>query len=123
MDDHHFLVCLFGVSFLFKEGCSYFWTEGFLAYKLTQELSGTLAMRGEYWETGNAGPLPVCTGDPNPAIPDTLYRFAPLGLLANCGRVCGTVGGWSLTCKCKAGSDCCPIDGGVKEPVVGVVPW
>lgn len=84
-------------------------------------------MRGEYWETGNAGPLPLWTGDPKPAIPDTLYRLVmPLGLAGSGGRVGGTGGGdWScsLTCKCRAGSDCCPIDGGVMEPVVGVVPW
>ena len=28
-----------------------------------------------------------------------------------------------MTCRSRAGSDCCPIDGGVREPLVGVVPW
>jgi hypothetical protein len=88
-----------------------------------------LVILGENWETGNAGPLPICAGDPSPVMPDTLYRFAPFALLelVNGGRACGTGGGWSwscsLTCKCKAGSDPGSTDGGVSEPVVGVVPW
>jgi len=60
-------------------------------------------------------------------MPETLYRFAPLTFPVGGGRACGTGGGWSwscsLTCKCKAGSDSGPTDGGVSEPVVGVVPW
>jgi hypothetical protein len=31
--------------------------------------------------------------------------------------------GCSFTCRCRAGSDCAPIDGGVSEPLVGVVLW
>lgn len=30
---------------------------------------------------------------------------------------------WSFNCKLRAGSDCWPIEGGVREPLVGVLPW
>lgn len=60
---------------------------------LTQELSGRFVIRGENWETGSAGPLPPCTGEPKPAIPETLYRLvAPFVFPGSGGRVCGTGG-------------------------------
>ena len=44
---------------------------------LTHEPSATLVTRGEYWETGKLGPFPPGTGDPNPLMPETLYRLLP----------------------------------------------
>ena len=60
-------------------------------------------------------------------MPDTLYLFVALFELERSGgrapaAAAGGDGGWALTCRFRAGSDCCPIDGGVREPLVGVVP-
>ena len=66
-------------------------------------------------------PLPGA-GDPRPVMPDTLYLLFPLDCRP--GRTCGGKGPVaSLSCRFKAVSDwCARIDGGVREPLVGVFP-
>lgn len=59
-------------------------------------------------------------------MPDTLYRLLPpLGYGWADGRERPAEAGernLSANCRFKAGSDCWPIDGGVEDPEVGVVP-
>lgn len=59
-------------------------------------------------------------------MPDTLYRLLPpLGYGWADGRERPAEDGernLSANCRFKAGSDCWPIDGGVEDPEVGVVP-
>jgi hypothetical protein len=79
--------------------------------------------RGEYCDTGNEGTLGPMAGEPRPVIPETLKRLLPGG--ANAGR--GGTGGapdWSFCIwRLRAESDwrACS-DGGVNEPLVGVLP-
>ena len=60
-------------------------------------------------------------------MPETLYRLlAPFEYGWGCGCGLGVAVGrggcsCSLSSRLRAGSDCAPMDGGVKEPVVGVV--
>ena len=97
---------------------------------LTHELSGTFVIRGEYWDTGRPGILPPCTGEPNPAIPETLFRFEPVpfAVPGGGGRTKPAeeddvdIRSFSLTCWSRAMSDCSLMEGGVSEPLVGVLP-
>lgn len=80
---------------------------------------------GAYCDTGKDGPLPPYTGDPRPVIPETLWRLL-LGYVCKVGCVLvwlSLLARFSFNCKFRAGSDSCAIDGGVTEPLVGVVPW
>lgn len=95
---------------------------------LTHELSGTFVICGEYWDTGKPGTLPLCTGEPSPAIPETLFRFEPEPFVVpgGGGRTRPVedvdIRSFSLTCWSRAMSDCSLMEGGVSEPLVGVVP-
>jgi hypothetical protein len=87
-------------------------------------LSETFCTFGAYGDTGKFC-LPVEAGAPKPDMPETLYRLV-LVTGARGGRL-WLLDCWdeleSLSCICRAGSDCCAIDGGVREPVEGAVPW
>jgi hypothetical protein len=103
-------------------------------WQLTHELSCTLRILGANCDVGKFGPRPLpVTGEPSPAMPDTLCRlvvlpFAPF-VLPFVQAVKGGLGrGTSrveadFSCKLSAESDRWASDGGVSEPLVGVAPW
>ena len=86
-----------------------------------------LWMRGAYFDRGMLAFAPGL-GEPRPDIPETLCVLYLLTLLplAGSGGRCGSGVVCSLeflSCKLSAGSDWCPKDGGVTEPLDGAVPW
>lgn len=87
----------------------------------TQLFSVRLVRRGAYCETGNCFVFPLRAGEPRPDMPETLRRFEVLLVGCNGGRFWGTGGGCSLAWRGSEGSDWAWIDGGVREPEVGVL--
>ena len=84
-------------------------------------------MRGAYCETGIV--LPLTAGDPRPVMPETLWRCElgtdwRAGLTDEAARDCseGALGDSLRIKSLRAGSEGFEIDGGVSEPLVGVVP-